>query len=199
MHNLQCVPYVCFYKYLWSLLCHLLYVGEFLQSWLLVLVDKNTSDCFVSVVFMFWLSQEHFIGTNDRIYISVCLRKFCMCLEYYTKFQISQKYVVGEWHKSSIAIYATKWFSLYQLGWGIVQERLINTTRNWERSQTERTLAQPNLYFQPLHISTGARGSVVVKALCYKLRGHWFEIRWGEFLNLPDLSGHSRSWGLLSL
>jgi hypothetical protein len=26
----------------------------------------------------------------------------------------------------------------------------------------------------------GARGSVVVEALCYKPEGHGFEIRWGE-------------------
>jgi hypothetical protein len=35
----------------------------------------------------------------------------------------------------------------------------------------------------------GARGSVVVKALCCKPEGHGFDSRWGEFLNLPNLSG----------
>jgi hypothetical protein len=45
----------------------------------------------------------------------------------------------------------------------------------------------------------GARGSVVVKALCYKLEGRGFDSRCGEFLNLPHLSGRTRPWGLLSL
>jgi hypothetical protein len=45
----------------------------------------------------------------------------------------------------------------------------------------------------------GARGSVVVKALCYKLEGRGFDTRWGEFLNLPNPSGRTRPWGLLSL
>jgi hypothetical protein len=47
--------------------------------------------------------------------------------------------------------------------------------------------------------STGARGSVVVKALCYKPEGRGFDTRLGEFLNLPNLSGRTRPWGLLSL
>jgi hypothetical protein len=45
----------------------------------------------------------------------------------------------------------------------------------------------------------GARGSVVVKALCYKPEGRGFDSRWGEFLNLANASGRSRPWGLLSL
>jgi hypothetical protein len=35
----------------------------------------------------------------------------------------------------------------------------------------------------------GARGSVVVKALWNKPKGHGFESRWGDFLNLPNPSG----------
>jgi hypothetical protein len=38
----------------------------------------------------------------------------------------------------------------------------------------------------------GARGSVVVKALCYKPESRGFDSRWGEFLNLPKLSGRTR-------
>jgi hypothetical protein len=49
------------------------------------------------------------------------------------------------------------------------------------------------------NITAFPRCSVVVKALCYKPEGRRFEIRWGEFLNLPNLSGLSRPWGLLSL
>jgi hypothetical protein len=43
----------------------------------------------------------------------------------------------------------------------------------------------------------GARGSVVVKALCYKPEGRGFYTRWGKYLNLPNLSGRTRPWGLL--
>jgi hypothetical protein len=43
------------------------------------------------------------------------------------------------------------------------------------------------------------RGSVVIKALCYKPEGLGAETRWGEFLNLPNPSGRSSPWGLLSL
>jgi hypothetical protein len=39
----------------------------------------------------------------------------------------------------------------------------------------------------------------VVKALCYKPEGRGFDTRWGEFLNLPNPSGRTRPWGLLSL
>jgi hypothetical protein len=45
----------------------------------------------------------------------------------------------------------------------------------------------------------GACGSVVVKALCYKPEGRRFDTRWGEFLNLTNPSGRTRSWDLLSL
>jgi hypothetical protein len=45
----------------------------------------------------------------------------------------------------------------------------------------------------------GARGNLVAKALCYKPEGHGFGTRRGDFLNLPNPSGHTRLWGLLSL
>jgi hypothetical protein len=45
----------------------------------------------------------------------------------------------------------------------------------------------------------GARGSLVVKTLGCKPEGRGFEIRWSEILNLPNLSGHTRPWGLISL
>jgi hypothetical protein len=40
----------------------------------------------------------------------------------------------------------------------------------------------------------GARGSVVVKELCYKKEGRGYETRWGEyiFLDLPDPSSRTR-------
>jgi hypothetical protein len=46
--------------------------------------------------------------------------------------------------------------------------------------------------------SNGARGSVVVKALCYKPEGRGYDTRWGEFLSLFNPSGRTRPWGLLS-
>jgi hypothetical protein len=45
----------------------------------------------------------------------------------------------------------------------------------------------------------GARSNIVVKALCYKPEGRGFDTRWGEFLNLPNPSGRTEPWGLLSL
>jgi hypothetical protein len=45
----------------------------------------------------------------------------------------------------------------------------------------------------------GARGRVVVKALCYKPEGRGFDTRQGEFLNLPNPSGRTSPWGSLSL
>jgi hypothetical protein len=43
------------------------------------------------------------------------------------------------------------------------------------------------------------RGSVAIKALCYKPEGRGFDTRRREFLNLPNPSGRTRPWGLLSL
>jgi hypothetical protein len=48
-------------------------------------------------------------------------------------------------------------------------------------------------------LKNAARGSVVVKALCFKPEGRGFDTLWGEFLNLPNPSGRTRPWGLLSL
>jgi hypothetical protein len=55
------------------------------------------------------------------------------------------------------------------------------------------------LIFHILIYTLGARVSVVVKALCYKPEGRGFDTQWGEFLNLPNPSGRTRPWGLLSL
>jgi hypothetical protein len=33
---------------------------------------------------------------------------------------------------------------------------------------------------------SGARSSIVVKAICYKPEGRGFNTQWGEFLNLPN-------------
>jgi hypothetical protein len=53
--------------------------------------------------------------------------------------------------------------------------------------------------FVSFPISVGARGIVVVKALCYKPEGHEFEPDEEIFLNLPNPSGFTRPWGLFAL
>jgi hypothetical protein len=55
------------------------------------------------------------------------------------------------------------------------------------------------IFLSGLRSGKGARGSVVVKALCYKPEGRGFDTRRGKFLNLPNPSGRTRPWGLLSL
>jgi hypothetical protein len=50
----------------------------------------------------------------------------------------------------------------------------------------------PLCFLNPVYLLTGARGSVVVKALCYKLEGRVFDSRLGEFLNLPNPCGRTR-------
>jgi hypothetical protein len=50
-----------------------------------------------------------------------------------------------------------------------------------------------------IHLRERPRSSVVVKALCYKPEGRGFDTRWGNFLNLPNPSGRTSRWGLLSL
>jgi hypothetical protein len=52
------------------------------------------------------------------------------------------------------------------------------------------------------NLNTGGKGSLVVKALCYKPEDRGLETRLGEwlfFINLPNPSGHTKPWGLLSL
>jgi hypothetical protein len=44
----------------------------------------------------------------------------------------------------------------------------------------------------------GSRGSVLVKALCYKPEGWGFDTRWDEFLNLSNPFGRTRPWGPLN-
>jgi hypothetical protein len=53
-------------------------------------------------------------------------------------------------------------------------------------------------FLNPIH---GARGSVVVKALCHKREGCLFETLRVEFFffSLPNHSGRSSPWGSLSL
>jgi hypothetical protein len=46
-----------------------------------------------------------------------------------------------------------------------------------------------------MDVKIGARGSVVVKALCYKPGGRGFDTRQGEFLNLPNPSGRTKPEG----
>jgi hypothetical protein len=51
-----------------------------------------------------------------------------------------------------------------------------------------------------LIININLRGSLVIKALCYKPEDRGFDTRLGDFfLNLFNPSGRTRLWGLLSL
>jgi hypothetical protein len=71
-------------------------------------------------------------------------------------------------------------------------------TTNYAR--THGLISSPSLD-QIIHLRSlsGERGSVVVKALCYKPEGRGLDTRCGDFLNLPNPSGRARPWGLLSL
>jgi hypothetical protein len=42
--------------------------------------------------------------------------------------------------------------------------------------------------------SIGLYEITVVRALGYKPEGRVFETRWGEILNFPNRSGHTRPW-----
>jgi hypothetical protein len=55
--------------------------------------------------------------------------------------------------------------------------------------------------FSFLFVCIWARGSVVVKALCYKPEGRGFDTLGGEliFFNLPNLSSRTSPWSLLNL
>jgi hypothetical protein len=69
---------------------------------------------------------------------------------------------------------------------------------SWLNGSVDIHSGHPNIYFVYI-LPEGARGSVVVKALRYKPEGRGFDSRLGGFLNLPNLSGRTRPWGLLSL
>jgi hypothetical protein len=66
---------------------------------------------------------------------------------------------------------------------------------------TEKQQGTENLNFQIHYVllNNRAHGSVVVKALRYKPEGHGFDSQWCDFFNLPNPSGYTRPWGLLSL
>jgi hypothetical protein len=49
-----------------------------------------------------------------------------------------------------------------------------------------------------LAVAYYTRGNIVVKALCYKPEGRGFNTRWGEFLNVPNLSGAALDPGVYS-
>jgi hypothetical protein len=58
--------------------------------------------------------------------------------------------------------------------------------------------------FVTINTPVGARGSLVVKALCYKAEGRWFETRTNEIfiyfsLNLRNTFGRTRQWASLSI
>jgi len=46
-------------------------------------------------------------------------------------------------------------------------------------------------YFMPLHVSSGDRGSTVVKVLCYNSEGRWFDVS-AFFIDIKSLWSHYR-------
>jgi hypothetical protein len=96
----------------------------------------------------------------------------------------------------------------------VLRQRLaVSVTSNWVGftwrlsrllEETSLTTTLKGVHFNYVYLFIyylyiEARFSVVVKALCYKPEGRGFDTRWGEFLNLPNSSGRTRPWGLLSL
>jgi hypothetical protein len=51
------------------------------------------------------------------------------------------------------------------------------------------------VYFNSLHVSSGDRGSTVVKVLRYKSEGRWFDPRWCHELFL-DINSSDRTMAL---
>jgi hypothetical protein len=66
-------------------------------------------------------------------------------------------------------------------------------------TECKEFIADPQNKYIYIYIIIGTHGSIVVKALGYKLEGRGFETRWGEILNLYNPSGRTRPWGSLSL
>jgi hypothetical protein len=56
-----------------------------------------------------------------------------------------------------------------------------------------------SLFLVCIYLFNTSHGSVVVKAQGYKPEGRGLETWWGEILNLPDPSGHTKPWGLFIL
>jgi hypothetical protein len=75
------------------------------------------------------------------------------------------------------------------------QKLALTSLTSGGRSRTKAT----ELSFFSFSYLLPARGSLVVKALCYKPECRGFDTRWCGFLNLPNPSGRTRPWGLLSL
>jgi hypothetical protein len=67
----------------------------------------------------------------------------------------------------------------------------------WYRKLTNLT----NSFYSSIMSYVGTRGSVVVKALCYKPEGCGFENHEVDdfFFNLSNPSGRTRAWSLLNL
>jgi hypothetical protein len=77
--------------------------------------------------------------------------------------------------------------------------RFNNKNFDFIRLPADSAISQ-NIY--TMHDSMGARGSVVVKAVCYKQEGCGLETQWGgriSFFNLPNPSCSTRPWGSLIL
>jgi hypothetical protein len=75
-----------------------------------------------------------------------------------------------------------------------VMAKIINTLHDKFKTNQSNT---NNCFIYVMYV--GERGSVVVKALLYKLEARGFDTRWDSFFNLPNPSRRTRPWGLLSL
>jgi hypothetical protein len=90
-----------------------------------------------------------------------------------------------------------------QGGWTCRKDRAVSVDVHFV-SRKHTNLVIPRIvcvvsFYWPVFIVLGAGGSLVIKALGYKPEGRGFETRWGEILNLPNPSGRTKPWGLLSL
>jgi hypothetical protein len=77
------------------------------------------------------------------------------------------------------------------LHWHITLKQLFPASSGAEAMGSE--------WLDTLRMGEWGTGSVVVKALCFKLEGRGFDTRWSEFLNLLNSSGRTKPWGSLSL
>jgi hypothetical protein len=81
---------------------------------------------------------------------------------------------------------------------------VMHLTARWELgyAQTNKVIAQ--YHFWIVSYSSCTLGKLktlpgLFPKQCYKPEGRGFDSQLGEFLNLPNPSGRTRPWGLLSL
>jgi hypothetical protein len=104
-----------------------------------------------------------------------------------------------------LLMFLSSWPPLWSSGqssWLQIQRSGLDSRRYqifWEVVGLERGPLSLLSTIEELLERKGARSSVVVKALCYKPEGRGSDTQWGDFLNLPNPSGRTGPWGILSL